>query len=200
MRWTSPTMAKRGSRWVRRAYDLIVFDVMLPKLDGLAVCHALRAERRNTPMQRRLELACALVHEPTLIFMDEPTGGWNRFCGRPSGRSSDGCAISYTLRGRLRPAAESSWFIRSHLIAAFGTQSQTCLRPKLLFLPTIAVDTENRRATAPNSLRPNCSHGIWPSCSIILAGPPRSWPDARWAATSRRRLAQCIRPGPWGLA
>ena len=31
-------------------YDLIVLDVMLPKLDGYAVCQQLRAQRRNVPI------------------------------------------------------------------------------------------------------------------------------------------------------
>jgi DNA-binding response OmpR family regulator len=32
------------------AYDLVVLDVMLPKLDGLAVCRQLRASHRNMPV------------------------------------------------------------------------------------------------------------------------------------------------------
>jgi len=32
------------------AYDLILLDVMLPKIDGIAVCHALRAAGKLTPV------------------------------------------------------------------------------------------------------------------------------------------------------
>ncbi|MFH1382337.1 MAG: two-component system response regulator RppA [Chloroflexota bacterium] len=32
------------------AYDLIVLDIMLPKKDGIAVCHDLRAKKVNTPV------------------------------------------------------------------------------------------------------------------------------------------------------
>lgn len=40
-----------GLRLAREVqYDLIILDIMLPKLDGLAVCRRLRADRQHTPI------------------------------------------------------------------------------------------------------------------------------------------------------
>lgn len=35
---------------VKNKYDLVVLDVMLPKMDGLEVCRKVRAEKNNTPI------------------------------------------------------------------------------------------------------------------------------------------------------
>lgn len=54
-------------RW-RRVREVLEFV-------GLWDARRRRASQLSGGMQRRLELACALVHEPAMLFLDEPTAG-----------------------------------------------------------------------------------------------------------------------------
>lgn len=73
-----------GMLWPRRGRR--VKQVL--QLLGLWDARDRRARQLSGGMQRRLELACAMVHDPLLLFVDEPTAGldpmlretvWNEF-------------------------------------------------------------------------------------------------------------------------
>jgi|SRR5215472_1079820 len=73
-----------GLLWPRRGRR--VREVL--RLVELWEARGRRARHLSGGMQRRLELACALVHQPSLLFVDEPTAGldpmlrqtiWNEF-------------------------------------------------------------------------------------------------------------------------
>lgn len=52
--WYAVDVASDGEEALQLArdnpYDLIILDIMLPKLDGLEVCRRLRADRQHTPI------------------------------------------------------------------------------------------------------------------------------------------------------
>ena len=73
--------------WRRRRRVREVLELL-----GLWEVRNRRAKDLSGGMRRRLEVACGLVHEPSVLFIDEPTAEWIHFSHATSGTSFGGCA------------------------------------------------------------------------------------------------------------
>jgi ABC-2 type transport system ATP-binding protein len=98
-------------------------------------------------MQRRLELACAMVHEPALLFLDEPTAGLDPLLRATIWRElhrlkEQGCTILVTTQyvGEAEECDTVALFSEGHLIAMAEPEA---LRRDALGGEIIEIDTAN---------------------------------------------------------
>ncbi len=75
----------RGDALRARSAELLHFV-------GLSGFEQRRAGLLSGGMKQKLGLACALVHRPRLLLLDEPTTGVDPVTGRTSGSSSSACS------------------------------------------------------------------------------------------------------------
>jgi ABC-2 type transport system ATP-binding protein len=96
-------------------------------------------------MQRRLELACAMVHEPAVLFLDEPTAGLDPLLratiwGELHRLKERGCTILVTTQylGEAEECDTVALFSQGHLIAMAEPDA---LRREAMGGEMIEVDT-----------------------------------------------------------
>ncbi|MEM0129079.1 MAG: ATP-binding cassette domain-containing protein, partial [Thermoplasmata archaeon] len=66
--WVQAKLQALGPEWRERALSLLGYLGLADQADW-------RVSRFSTGMRKKLEIALALLHQPSVIFMDEPTIG-----------------------------------------------------------------------------------------------------------------------------
>ena len=126
-------------------------------------------------MQRRLELACALVHDPALLFLDEPTAGIDPLLR----------ARVWTELHRLRDAGRTLIVTTQYV-----NEAESCDRVALISdgrLLALATPDELRREAVGGDIVVIETEAIFDGA--VLTGLPlvRQRPPGRSAAHHRRR-------------
>ncbi|MFL2546855.1 MAG: response regulator transcription factor [Candidatus Rariloculaceae bacterium] len=99
---------ERGLAMIRKsAYDLILLDVMMPKLDGLKVCEEIRADGLQTPV-----LFLTVKSEPADRIRGLEAGG-DDYLGKPFHLKELLLRVSAILR-------RSDWYNESNANLSFG--------------------------------------------------------------------------------
>jgi len=99
--------------WEERAEQLLQYFGLLDRKDD-------KVSHYSTGMRKKLEIALALLHQPTVIFMDEPTIGLDVATVGCSGTSSRASTRSSASRSSSRPTTS-----RRRTRSATGSRSST---------------------------------------------------------------------------
>ena len=103
----------------------------LMKLVGLTESKDVVAQKLSGGMQKRLDIACALVHNPKILILDEPVGDldpllrnqmWNMV--KAINKRGTTIIIASHFLGELETFCDRIALLRNHKITEFGTPEQ----------------------------------------------------------------------------
>ena len=120
---------------------------------GLSDRRKAMADQLSGGQARRLMIARALVHQPDVLFLDEPTAALTRRPGSTSGRSSRCC----TTRARPSCSPRTTW--KRPRRSATGSRSSTTARSSPQAPSTSSSRTPARRPSSPCATRSRCLTG-----------------------------------------